>query len=40
VPRTNVAEVYVWVNQHLQQFMPVSWGFSYNVNPLLNSTKP
>jgi len=40
VPRTNVAEVYVWVNQHLQQFMPVSWGFSYNVNPLLNATKP
>ena len=35
VPRTDVAEVYVWVNQHIQQFVPVSWGFSYNVNPLI-----
>ena len=35
VPRTDVAEAYVWVNQHIQQFVPVSWGFSYNVNPLV-----
>jgi polysaccharide export outer membrane protein len=39
VPRTGVAEVYVWVNQHIQQFVPVSWGFSYNVSPLVNSGK-
>jgi protein involved in polysaccharide export with SLBB domain len=35
VPRSDVAEAYVWVNQHIQQFVPVSWGFSYNVNPLV-----
>jgi polysaccharide export outer membrane protein len=35
VPRTGVADAYVWVNQHVQQFVPVSWGFSYNVNPLV-----
>ena len=40
VPRTDIAEVYVWVNQHIQQFMPISWGFSYNLNPLVNSSKP
>ena len=34
VPKTGVAELYVWVNQHIQQFVPVSWGFSYNVTPL------
>ncbi len=34
VPRTDVAEAYIWVNQHIQQFVPVSWGFSYNVTPL------
>jgi protein involved in polysaccharide export with SLBB domain len=35
VPRTGIANVYVWVNQHIQQFVPVSWGFSYNVNPFI-----
>lgn len=35
VPKTDIARVYLWVNQHIQQFVPVSWGFSYNVNPLL-----
>jgi protein involved in polysaccharide export with SLBB domain len=39
VPRTGVAEVYVWVNQHLQQFVPVSWGFSYNVTPVVSNSK-
>ncbi len=34
VPKTDIAELYVWVNQHIQQFVPVSWGFSYNVTPL------
>lgn len=33
VPKTGVARAYVWVNQHIQQFVPVSWGFSYDVNP-------
>lgn len=35
VPKTGVAEAYVWVNQHIQQFVPVSWGFSYNVTPVV-----
>jgi protein involved in polysaccharide export with SLBB domain len=39
VPRTDIAEVYVWVNQHFQQFVPVSWGFSYNVTPVVSSTR-
>jgi polysaccharide export outer membrane protein len=39
VPRTDIADVYVWVNQHIQQFVPVSWGFSYNVNPVVNNQK-
>jgi polysaccharide export outer membrane protein len=34
VPKTDVAAVYLWVNQHIQQFVPVSWGFSYNFTPL------
>jgi protein involved in polysaccharide export with SLBB domain len=40
VPRTGIAEIYVWVNQHIQQFTPVSWGFSYNLNPLVSSSRP
>ncbi len=39
VPRTDIAEVYVWVNQHFQQFVPVSWGFSYNVTPVVGATR-
>ena len=35
VPRTTIAEFYVFFNQYLQQFVPVSWGFSYLLN---NST--
>jgi protein involved in polysaccharide export with SLBB domain len=31
VPRTSIAEVYIFFNQYLQQFVPVSWGFSYLV---------
>lgn len=31
VPRTGIAEVYRYFNQYLQQFVPVSWGFSYLV---------
>jgi len=39
VPKTGVAEVYAWVNQHIQQFVPVSWGFSYNVDPFVSTSK-
>jgi len=38
VPRSHVSEAYVWFNQHFQQFLPVTWGFSYNVNPVVNNT--
>jgi polysaccharide export outer membrane protein len=33
VPRTGIAEVYRYFNQYIQQFVPVSWGFSYVVPP-------
>lgn len=29
VPRTGIAEVYRFFNQYIQEFVPVSWGFSY-----------
>jgi polysaccharide biosynthesis/export protein len=32
VPKTGIAEVFDFFNQYLQQFVPVSWGFSYIVN--------
>jgi len=35
VPKTGISAAYVWFNQHIQQFVPVSWGFSYNVNPFV-----
>jgi polysaccharide export outer membrane protein len=35
VPKTGINATYVWFNQHIQQFVPVSWGFSYNVNPFV-----
>ncbi len=35
VPRTGASAAYLWFNQHVQQFVPVSWGFSYNLNPLV-----
>ena len=38
VPRTSVAEVYVFFNQYFQQFVPVSWGFSYIVAPETGSS--
>ncbi len=40
VPKTGIAEVYAWVNQHIQQFVPVSWGFSYNPSPLVTNSRP
>ena len=33
VPRTGVGEVYKFFNQYVQQFVPVSWGFSYALGP-------
>ena len=33
VPKTGVAEVYRYFNQYVQQFVPVSWGFSYALGP-------
>jgi polysaccharide export outer membrane protein len=36
VPRTGVYDVWVNWNQFVQQFVPVSWGFSYNVNPVVS----
>lgn len=33
VPKTGVAEVYTYFNQFVQQFVPVSWGFSYALGP-------
>jgi protein involved in polysaccharide export with SLBB domain len=40
VPKTGVSQIYLWFNQHFQQFVPVNWGFAYNVNPVVNNTKP
>ncbi len=39
VPRTGIAQIYVWFNQHFQQFVPVNWGFSYNLNPLVSNQR-
>jgi polysaccharide export outer membrane protein len=36
VPRSGIAEVYRFFNEYLLQFVPVSWGFSYLVNPTPN----
>jgi polysaccharide export outer membrane protein len=38
VPRTGVYDVWVYWNQFVQQFVPVSWGFSYNVNPVVSNS--
>lgn len=38
VPKTGIAEVYDFFNQYLLQFVPISWGFSYLVNPGATST--
>jgi polysaccharide export outer membrane protein len=39
VPRTGVYEAYTFWNQFVQQFMPYSWGFSYNVNAPITTGK-
>lgn len=38
VPRTSIALGYMYFNQYLQQFVPVSWGFSYVLNQAFGST--
>jgi polysaccharide export outer membrane protein len=38
VPRTGVYEVWTFWNQFVQQFVPVSWGFSYNINSAVSGT--
>ncbi len=38
VPRTGIAEGYEYFNQYLQQFVPVSWGFSYVLNEARGNT--
>jgi protein involved in polysaccharide export with SLBB domain len=37
VPRTGIYEVWTFWNQFVQQFVPVSWGFSYNINSAVSS---
>lgn len=39
VPRTGIYETYTFWNQFVQQFIPMNWGFSYNINPI-TATKP
>ena len=39
VPRTGVYEAYTFWNQFVQQFVPFSWGFSYNINPVATGSK-
>jgi polysaccharide biosynthesis/export protein len=34
VPRTGIYEAYTFWNQFVQQFVPVNWGISYNINPV------
>ena len=31
VPKTGVAEAYLFFNQYFQQFVPINWGFSYTL---------
>jgi polysaccharide export outer membrane protein len=40
VPRTGIYEVWTFWNQFVQQFMPVSWGFSYNINSAVTTGGP
>jgi polysaccharide export outer membrane protein len=39
VPKSGISRIYLWFNQHFQQFVPVNWGFSYNVNPVVNNNR-
>lgn len=35
VPRTGAYESWTYWNQYIQQFVPLNWGFSYNINPIV-----
>ena len=37
VPRTGIYEAYTFWNQFVQQFVPLNWGFSYNLNPVVST---
>ena len=37
VPRSDVGDVYLYFQQYIQNFVPDSFGLSYNVNPLATS---
>lgn len=39
VPRTGIYEAYTFWNQYVQQFIPMNWGFSYNINPISSTAK-
>ena len=39
VPRTGIYETYTFWNQFVQQFIPMNWGFSYNINPITSTGK-
>jgi polysaccharide biosynthesis/export protein len=39
VPRTGISELYRFVNTYLLQFVPISWGFSYLVNPAAGAVR-
>jgi polysaccharide export outer membrane protein len=38
VPKTGIAEFYTAYNQYLQQFISISWGFSYFLNQAASNT--
>jgi polysaccharide export outer membrane protein len=38
VPRSDVGDVYLYFQQYIQNFVPDSFGLSYNVNPLATSS--
>ena len=40
VPRTGIYEAWTFWNQFVQQFIPVNWGFSYNVNNAVGVNGP
>ena len=39
VPKTGVAEVFDFFNQYLQQFVPISWGFSVHCEPRIGKQR-
>ncbi len=34
VPRSDIGDIYLYFSQYIQQFVPDSFGLSYNVNPI------